>query len=165
MTTQPASRPRLLQAMVDAFRQEDVRKKLLFTLAMLVIFRFVAHVPVPNVDRTALENAFNGNAILDFLSIFSGGALQNLSVAALGVYPYITASIVMQILTPVVPRLQALSKEGESGRNRIQLYTHWMTVPLALVQGYAQLTILANTSSAGGPALRGFGFGSAGNVL
>src|ERR1035437_1955182 len=97
MTTQPATRPRLLQAMVDAFRQEDVRKKLLFTLAMLVVFRFVAHVPVPNVDRTALANAFKGNAILDFLSIFSGGALQNLSVAALGVYPFITASIIMQI--------------------------------------------------------------------
>ena len=110
MTTQPASRPRLLQAMVDAFRQEDVRRKLLFTLAMLIVFRFVAHVPVPNVDRAALERAFEGNAILDFLSIFSGGALQNLSVAALGVYPYITASIIMQILTPLIPSLRSLSE-------------------------------------------------------
>ena len=87
MAVQPAQRPRLLQAMVDAFRQEDVRKKLLFTLAMLVIFRFVAHVPIPNVDRDALEAAFEGNALLDFLSIFSGGALQNLRVGALGVHP------------------------------------------------------------------------------
>ena len=103
MSVQPAQRPRLLQAMVDAFRQEDVRRKLLFTLAMLVVFRFVAHVPLPNIDRDALEAAFEGNALLDFLSIFSGGALQNLSVAALGVYPYITASIIMQILQPLVP--------------------------------------------------------------
>ena len=88
--------------MVDAFRQEDVRRKLLFTLAMLVIFRFVAHVPVPNVDKAALNRAFENNSLLDFLSIFSGGALQNLSIAALGVYPYITASIVMQIFTPLV---------------------------------------------------------------
>ena len=138
MTTQPAARPRLLQAMVDAFRQEDVRRKLLFTLAMLVVFRFVAHVPVPNVDRTALENAFKGNAILDFLSIFSGGALQNLSVAALGVYPFITASIIMQILTPLVPALRSLQEEGEQGNRRIQLYTHWLAVPMAFVRATAR---------------------------
>ena len=81
MAVQAAARPRLLQAMVDAFRQPDVRQKLLFTLAMLIVFRFVAHVPLPNIDRDALSAAFEGNAILDFLSIFSGGALQNLSVA------------------------------------------------------------------------------------
>ena len=155
MTTQPASRPRLLQAMVDAFRQEDVRKKLLFTLAMLVVFRFVAHVPVPNVDRAALARAFQGNAILDFLSIFSGGALQNLSVAALGVYPYITASIIMQILTPLIPSLRALSEEGEQGRRRVQLYTHWLTVPMAFVQGYGQILFINNQS---GEVIKGFGF-------
>ena len=108
MTAQPAQRPRLLQAMVDAFRQEDVRQKLLFTLAMLVIFRFVAHVPIPNVDRNALKQAFEGNALLDFLSIFSGGALQNLSVAALCVFPYITASIIIKILKPLIPSWGAL---------------------------------------------------------
>ncbi|MCC6382327.1 MAG: preprotein translocase subunit SecY [Dehalococcoidia bacterium] len=145
----------MLQAMVDAFRQEDVRKKLLFTLAMLVVFRFVAHVPVPNVDRTALEDAFKGNAILDFLSIFSGGALQNLSVAALGVYPYITASIIMQILTPLVPSLRNLQEEGEQGRRRIQLYTHWLAVPMAFVQGYGQILFINGQS---GDVIRDFGF-------
>ncbi|HWO93905.1 MAG TPA: preprotein translocase subunit SecY [Dehalococcoidia bacterium] len=134
--------PRLLQAVVDAFQQADVRAKLLFTLAMLVIFRFVAHVPVPNVDSDVLDQVFDDNAALGFLDIFSGGALRNLSIAALGVYPYISASIILQLLTPVVPRLQALSQEGEQGRNRIQLYTYWLTVPLAMVQGYAQLIIL-----------------------
>ncbi|MCK9518614.1 MAG: preprotein translocase subunit SecY [Dehalococcoidia bacterium] len=154
MTTQPASRPRLLQAMVDAFRQPDVRQKLLFTLAMLVVFRFVAHVPIPNVDRDALETAFTDNSLLDFLSIFSGGALQNLSVAALGVYPYITASIIMQIMTPLIPQLRALSEEGEQGRRRVQLYTHWIAVPMAFVQGYGQILFI---NQQGGEVVRDFG--------
>lgn len=157
MTAQPANRPRLLQAMVDAFRQEDVRKKLLFTLAMLIVFRFVAHVPLPNINKPALEQAFDGNAVLDFLSIFSGGALQNLSVAAMGVYPYITASIVIQVLTPLLPRLRALSEEGEAGRRKIQLYTHWLAVPVCLVQGYGQI-IFINSQSGGPDVVRDFGF-------
>ncbi|HMO97206.1 MAG TPA: preprotein translocase subunit SecY, partial [Tepidiformaceae bacterium] len=155
MTAQPVQRPRLLQAMVDAFRQEDVRRKLLFTIAMLVVFRFVAHVPLPNIDRVALEAAFEGNALLDFLSIFSGGALQNLSVAALGVSPYIPASIIMQILTPIVPRFKALSEEGEQGRRRIQVYTHWFAVPLAMVQGYGQILFI---NDQGAPVVQDFGF-------
>ncbi|MFN8617850.1 MAG: preprotein translocase subunit SecY [Dehalococcoidia bacterium] len=155
MTAQPAQRPRLLQAMVDAFRQEDVRQKLLFTLAMLVIFRFVAHVPIPNVDRNALKQAFEGNALLDFLSIFSGGALQNLSVAALGVYPYITASIIIQILTPLIPSWRALSEEGEQGRRRLQVITHWIAVPMAFVQGYGQIVFI--NSQSGGDVVQNFG--------
>lgn len=137
-----SGQPRLLNAAAEAFRQPDVRAKILFTLGMLLIFRFVAHIPVPGVDRDALEQTFNDNAILGFLNIFSGGALENLSVAALGVYPYITATIVMQLATPLVPRLQALQQEGEAGRNRLQMYTHWITVPLAAFQGYAQLLLI-----------------------
>ncbi len=155
-TAQPIQRPRLFQAMVDAFRQDDVRRKLLFTIAMLIVFRFVAHVPIPNVDREALIIAFEGNTLLDFLSIFSGGALQNLSVAAMGVYPYITASIIMQILTPTVPRLRALQEEGEQGRRRIQLYTHWLCVPMAMVQGYGQILFINQTG--GVEVVRDFGF-------
>jgi preprotein translocase subunit SecY len=150
MTQAVADRPRLLQAMFDAFRQPDVRQKLVFTLAMLVVFRFVAHVPIPNVNRDALEQAFENNTLLDFLSIFSGGALQNLSVAALGVYPYITASIIMNILTPLVPSLRAAQEEGEAGRRRIQNITHWIAVPLAMVQGYGQLVFI---NSQGGVAV------------
>jgi preprotein translocase subunit SecY len=157
MTVQQAAtqRPRLLQAMVDSFRQPDVRKKILFTFAMLIVFRFVAHVPIPNVDRTALENAFNGSAVLDFLSTFSGGTLKNLSVAALGVYPYITAQIVVQILTPLVPKLRELQDEGEQGRNRIMLYTVWLTVPLCIVQGYGQMLFI---NQQGGGVVPNFGF-------
>lgn len=139
---QESSRPRLIQSMIDAMRVPDLRTKILFTLAMLVIFRFVAHVPVPGVDPQALSQAFEQSAILGFLNLFSGGALANLSVAALGVYPYITASIVMQILTPVIPSLKALSQEGEFGRQRINQYTHYLAVPIAALQAWGQLTLL-----------------------
>ena len=150
---QPPSRPRLLQALIDAFRQPDIRRKLLFTIGLLVVFRFVAHIPIPGVNAFLLEQAFEDNAILGFLNLFSGGALRNLSVAALGVYPYITASIVMQLLVPIIPSLQAISREGEQGRSRIQLYTHYLAVPMALGQGYSQLVILEQAG-----AVRGIGF-------
>lgn len=141
-TNQDLGRPQLIQSMIDAMRVPDLRSKILFTLSMLVIFRFVAHVPVPGVDTQALQQAFQTQALLGFLDLFSGGALANLSVAALGVYPYITASIVMQILTPVMPQLKAMSQEGEYGRQRINQITHWLTVPIAAMQSYAQLTLL-----------------------
>jgi preprotein translocase subunit SecY len=157
--TQQASRPRLLQAMLDAWSQEDVRAKLAFVFAMLVVFRFVAHIPIPGVNPDLLKQAFESNtgtgAFLNTLNIFSGGALRQLSVAALGVYPYITASIVMQILTPMIPSLQALSREGEAGRNKVQLYTHWLAVPMAIVQGYSQLLILERAGAVRGIGLTG----------
>jgi preprotein translocase subunit SecY len=139
---QAASRPRLLQAVFDAIGQQDIRRKLLFTAAMLVVFRFVAHIPIPGVDPNTIQDAVDDSGILSFLNIFSGGALRQMSVAMLGVYPYITASIIMQLVTPLFPSLQAMRQEGESGRNRLNLYQYWMTVPLCFVQGYAQLIIL-----------------------
>jgi preprotein translocase subunit SecY len=131
--------------MLDAMKVPDLRYKILFTFAMLLIFRFVAHVPVPGVDTQALSQAFRDQALLGFLDLFSGGALANLSVAALGVYPYITASIVMQILTPVMPGLKELSQEGEFGRQKINQYTHYLTVPIAFMQGWGQLTLLRSS--------------------
>ncbi len=139
---QREARPRLIQALIDAFSLPDLRRKLIFTLAMLVVFRFIAHVPLPGVDLTALQDLFDRNQLLGMLDMFSGGAMRNFSVAAMGVYPYITASIIMQLLVPVVPALRALSQEGEAGRHRINQYTHWLTVPMAGVQGYAQLALL-----------------------
>ena len=136
------SRPRLLQAMVDAFSLPDLRRRIIITMSILVIFRFVAHVPLPGVDLSALQELFERNALLGMLDLFSGGAMRRLSVAAMGVYPYITASIIMMLLVPTIPRLQALSREGEAGRNKINLITHWATVPLAAVQGYGQLVFL-----------------------
>tara|TARA_B100000686_G_scaffold27650_1_gene27342 strand:- start:14096 stop:15436 length:1341 start_codon:yes stop_codon:yes gene_type:complete len=139
---QNSSRPQLIQSMLDAMKVPDLRARILFTIAMLVVFRFVAHVPVPGVDTQALSQAFQQQALLGFLDLFSGGALSNLSVAALGVYPYITASIVMQILVPAVPQLKQISQEGEFGRQRINQITHYLTVPIAYFQAWGQLTLL-----------------------
>ena len=136
------SRPRLLQAMFDAFHLSDLRGRILITLGILVVFRFVAHVPLPGVDANALAQLFERMPIFGMLDMFSGGAMRNFSVAALGVYPYITASIIMMLLVPVIPRLQAISREGEAGRNKINLITHWLTVPMAGLAGYGQLVLL-----------------------
>ncbi len=136
------SKPRLVQAMMDAFSLPDLRRRIIITVSILVIFRFIAHVPIPGVDQNALQALFERNALLGMLDMFSGGAMRQFSIAAMGVYPYITASIIMMLLVPVIPRLQALSREGESGRNKINLITHWLVVPLASVQGYGQLVYL-----------------------
>jgi len=151
-----SGRPQLLQAGIDAFAQPDVRRKILFTIGVLLVFRLAAHIPLPNVDPEALRRTFDNNAILGFLNIFSGGALRSLSVAALGVYPYITASIIMQLAVPLIPRLQAMQQEGQSGSQRLQIYTHWVTVPLAFLQGYAQLLLIQQL---GGVTDIGFGNG------
>lgn len=148
----PRQRPQLLQAAYNAIFQPDIREKLLFTFALLVVFRFVANLPVPGINPAALDQIFRDSTILGFMNIFSGGALQNMSVAAMGVYPYITSSIVMQLMVPLVPTLQALSKEGEQGRRQIQIYTHWMTVPMALVQGYGQLVLIESQGGFAGTA-------------
>jgi len=142
LKAETTGRPRLMQAMVDAMHLPDLRQRIVFTFAMLVIFRFVAHVPVPGVDVAALQRLFQSNQLLGMLDLFSGGAMRNLSIASMGVYPYITATIIMQLLVPVIPRFQAMSQEGELGRQRINTYTHWMTVPLAALQGYSQLILL-----------------------
>jgi preprotein translocase subunit SecY len=141
MRPRPA-RPRLLQAMIDAFSLPDLRRRILITFAILIIFRFVAHIPLPGVDLEALRELFERNALLGMLDMFSGGAMRRLSVAAMGVYPYITASIIMQLLVPVIPQLRALSLEGEVGRDKINRITHWLTVPMAGLSGYGQLIYL-----------------------
>ncbi len=133
---------RLIQAMKDMFMLPDLRRKLLFTLAILVVFRFVAHVPLPGIDVDALRQLFEQNQLFGMLDLFSGGAMRRFSVAAMGVYPYITASIIMQLLVPVIPNLQALSREGEAGQRKINRITHLLTIPLAALQGYGMLAIL-----------------------
>ncbi len=137
-----SGRPKLLQAMIDAFSLPDLRRRILITLGILVAFRIVAHVPMPGVDSAALADFMEGNAVAGMLDVFSGGALRNFSLVALGVYPYITASIVMTLMTPIIPVLQRLSQEGEGGRNKINLITHWMTVPLAALGAWGQMVLL-----------------------
>jgi len=152
---QGPTRPALLQALIDAFRTPDLRARILFTLGMLVVFRFLAHVPVISIDRAALSNLFQQNTLLGFLDLFSGGGMRNMSVVALGVYPYITASIVMQLMTPVLPRLQALAKEGEAGRQRMNQLTHYLMVPIAMAQGYAQMNLIQRLGGLAGSGFTG----------
>ncbi len=145
-----SSRPQLLQSMIDAFRQTDLRRKMLITLGILVLFRFIAHVPVPGADPAAMKDFLGGGtsagSLFGMLDLFSGSAMRNMSVAALGVYPYITATIIMQLMVPVIPKLRELAREGDSGRAKINVYTHWLTVPLAMLQGYSQLVLLQRSS-------------------
>jgi preprotein translocase subunit SecY len=139
------TQPRLIQAMMAMFALPDVRRRLLFTLGILVVFRFMVHVPSPMVTTEVLRKlaeTFEQNQLLGMLDLFSGGAMKNFSVAAMGVYPYITASIIMQLLVPVIPRLQSIAQEGEAGQRKINRITHLLTVPLAALSGYGQLTLL-----------------------
>ena len=144
---QRQTRPRLIQAMIDAFRLPDLRKRILFTFGILIAFRFIAHVPLPGVNGAALASFFEQNTLFSMLDMFSGGAMKNFSVAAMGVYPYITASIIMTLMTPVIPKLQAMAQEGESGRDRINRITHWLTIPIAGFAGYGQITLLRNAQT------------------
>jgi preprotein translocase subunit SecY len=143
---QKQSKPRLLQAMLDAFSLPDLRRRILITVLILVIFRFISHVPLPGVNTEALSSVFQSNALLGMLDLFSGGAMKQFSVASMGVYPYITASIIIILLVPVIPKLQAMSQEGEAGKNKINMLTHWLTVPLAGLSGYGQLVLLQRTT-------------------
>lgn len=127
-----------------SINSEEVRKKLLFTAFIFIVFRIFAHIPVAGVDLIALKNLFSQNQFLGLLDVFSGGTLANFSVMALGLNPYINASIILQLLTMVFPKLEALSKEGESGRQKINQYTRTLTVPLAVLQAIGMYALLRN---------------------
>lgn len=133
---------RLISTLKHIFAIPELRRKLLFTAAIFAAFRFLAHVPVPNIDTAQLRALFASNQLLGLLDIFSGGTLANFSILALGLAPYINASIILQLLTLVIPKLEALSKEGESGREQINQYTRLLTIPLALVQSVGVLALL-----------------------
>lgn len=134
----------VLSPIVNAFKVKELRKKIFITTAILVIFRILAHIPVGGFDIVALRNLFQSNQLLGLLDIFSGGTLVNFSIISLGLNPYINASIIMQLLTMVWPKLEALSKEGESGRQIITRYTRYLTIPLALIQSIAMFTLFKN---------------------
>ncbi len=135
----------MIENLLNAFRAPDLRRRILFVAGILVIFRFLSHVPVPGADPSAMAQFFNNNSLFGLLDLFSGGGLSRFSIVGLGVNPYINASIIMQLMTGVVPQLQALSREGEYGRNRINQYTRYLSVPLALLQSYGFLALLHNT--------------------
>jgi preprotein translocase subunit SecY len=147
----------MIQAVRSAFALPDLRKKILYTFLILAIYRLFAHVPVPGVNSEALAQIFQSNQLLGLLDLLSGGALATFSIMAMGVYPYITASIIIQLLTPIIPALENLQKEGEQGRNRLNQYTWYLTVPLAMLQAYGQAVIMTQISG-GVPILENFGF-------
>lgn len=128
----------MLEVFKNILNVEELRGRILFTLGMLVIFRIGAHIPVPGIDSAALSEFFAANAkgLLGHLDMFSGGAMSNMTIFALGVMPYISASIIMQLLTAVFPALERLQKEGDSGRRKITQYTRYGTIVLAIIQGY-----------------------------
>ena len=124
-------------------KDSTLRKRLLFVVFALLIFRILAAIPIPGIDLVQLENFFANNQFLGLLNIFSGGGLANLSIVMLGVGPYITASIIMQLLTIMSPKLKALyQEEGEAGRKRFSQYSRLITIPLALVQGFSFYILL-----------------------
>ncbi len=124
----------MLETLRGAFRIPDLRRRILFTLGMLVVFRLAVHVPVPGVDRAAIGHLISGGTLFGFMDLISGGALKNFSVVAMGIMPYINASIILQLLAIVFPALEKLQKEGEEGRRKITQYTRYATVALALIQ-------------------------------
>ncbi len=127
---------------INLFKSKDLRKKVIITLLILVFFRLLAHIPATGIDRNSLKALFSGSPLLSLLDVFSGGTLANFSILALGLGPYINASIIMQLLTYVVPKLEELSKEGEYGQERINQYTRFITVPLALFQAFGMYSLL-----------------------
>jgi preprotein translocase subunit SecY len=128
------------------FANREVRKKVLFTAAIFLVFRFLAHVPVPAVDVVQLRTFFASNQLLSVLNIFSGGTLSNFSVMAVGINPYITASIIVQLAGMVFPSLKELQKEGEGGREKLNQYTRILAVPIAVVQSISVLALLRSQS-------------------
>ena len=135
--------------MIDQLKKiwkiEELRKNIFFVFLMLVLFRFAAHIPVPGVDVGSLREFFSSNQILGLLNVFSGGVMENFSVVMMGVAPYITSSIIFQLLGMIVPAMEEMQKE-ESGRQKINMWTRWATVPFAAIQSFGMISLLRNSS-------------------
>jgi len=158
----------MIQALRNAMTLPDLRRKLLYTLLILVVYRLAAHVPVPGVDQVALQKLLAGTGgtsqLFNLLNLFSGGAVANFSVMANGVYPYITASIIFQLLVPIIPRLERLQQEGEAGKRKLNQWQYYITIPLAMLQAFGQARI-SSVGTGGQPVLPNFGFVPAENIL
>ncbi|OIP23025.1 preprotein translocase subunit SecY [bacterium CG_4_8_14_3_um_filter_33_28] len=128
------------------WRNKELRKNLLIVLGILIVFRIMSHIPIPGVNLDALKKFFDSNEVFGLINVFSGGAMSQFSIVTLGVAPYINASIIMQLLTVVMPRLEALQKEGERGQFKINQYTRYLTVPLAIVESYGFILLLSRAS-------------------
>ena len=135
----------MFETLKNAWKIADLRKKLLYTLLIVVIFRIGCKIPVPYIDPAAIQGLFSGGSLFGYLSILTGGALKDVTIFAMGISPYITSSIVVQLLAIAIPALERLSKEGEAGRKKLNQITRYVAVVLALVQAFAlYLTMRAN---------------------
>src|SRR4030042_3340583 len=134
----------IIQFFSKAVKSPDIRKKLIITAGILSVFRLTAHIPAAGIDKSSLQALFLGSPLLSLLDVFSGGTLVNFSIMALGLTPYINASIIMQLLTYVIPSLEELSKEGEFGQEKINQYTRLLTIPLATMQAFGMYVLLKN---------------------
>ncbi|MEX2549852.1 MAG: preprotein translocase subunit SecY [Nitriliruptoraceae bacterium] len=153
----------MLRAFVTAFKIPDLRRKLLFTLGIIAVYRIGGWIPIPGVDLAILREATGGQqagAIVGIINVFSGGALQQMAVFALGIMPYITASIIMQLLAVVIPKLEELKREGEQGRRKITQYTRYGTVGLALLQSTGLVTLARNGVAFNAVVMPGAGTGT-----
>jgi preprotein translocase subunit SecY len=152
----------VVRTFLNAFRVADIRKKLLFTAGMLALYRIGAYIPAPGINIDAVEQIeenFTGSNVLGFLNLFSGGSLQRFAIFALGIMPYITASIILQLLTVVVPHLDKLRKEGEVGQQKITQYTRYLTVALAFAQSIGYVFLFKSFSAGGSNVVDSFTFG------
>ena len=136
----------MLEKVKQVWQIKDLRNKIFFILGLLLLFRLAAHIPIPGVNIANLKDFFSRNEMLGMLNILSGGAMSNFSLVAMGVAPYITASIIMQLLTMIVPRLEELSKEGASGYHKINQYSRLLTIPLAILQSYGMIMLFRQSS-------------------
>ncbi len=149
----------MLKALSNVFKVEELRNKVLFVLGVMVVYRIGAHIPVPGVDIARVqEMLFGGGAggaggVFDFLDLFAGGALSNFSIFAMSITPYITASIILQLLQVVIPRLEELAREGREGKKKIAQYTRYLTVALALVQGFGITTYIRQFGAIPNPSI------------
>lgn len=134
----------MFQTIANAWKIPDLRKKILYTLGMLIIFRFGSYVPVPFLDRAAVASMLNGSSLLDFMNVFSGGAFANATIFAMSISPYINSSIIMQLLTVAIPALERISKDGEEGRKKIAQWSRYVTVLLGLIQAIGLYFTLKN---------------------
>ncbi len=159
----------MIQALRNALALPDLRRKLFYTLLILVVYRLAAHVPVPGVDQEALQQLLGGTGgtsqLFNLLDLLSGGAVANFSVMANGVYPYITAQIILQLLQPIIPALERVAEEGEAGRRKINQWTYYLAIPLALLQAFGQARVFSAGAGGGAPVLPNFGFSPPENIL
>ncbi|MBN1119896.1 MAG: preprotein translocase subunit SecY [Anaerolineae bacterium] len=158
----------IIEGLRETFRLPDLRRRILITILLLVIYRFASNIPVPGVDHEVLRQVLSPEsgigAFAQVLDLLSGGAVSRFSVLAMGVYPYITANIIIQILTPVIPIFEEWTREGQSGRDKMNRLTYYLAIPMAAFQAIAQINIF-RVAGTGNSVIPGFGFGADGNIL